>query len=322
MTWSTLHEACKHNDTDAIIQLANRNDDAFQTDDHGATPLHLLCLNDPDIVALKSLVEANHMAVSDRDMNGDTPLHLLCRNSDCTRASVEILVEANPYVLSVANKHGYLPLHVACTFPTRNHDVLAFLIYSNPYALLHHTKIGELVKKRSSLEGHHANHIIDPNAGLKTVDTIDLRMMQTEEFVRDGGYPLHIAIENGAPLDVVALLTNHVGREFLELTNKFRQTPLMVALSSKAGEDVVRHPLACFPDALHVTDSKGNLPLHVAAQHGATPAVFELLLGQWPTSAVEVNAEGLKASDLALRHGNCSENVTKMLVTLNYQESI
>ncbi|KAL7564785.1 hypothetical protein ACA910_021048 [Epithemia clementina (nom. ined.)] len=325
MTWSSLHEACKHNDTDAILKLADLNDEAFQTDDHGATPLHLLCLNAPDMLAVKVLVAANNMAVSDRDVNGDTPVHLLCRNANINKAIVELLVRVDPHSLSVANKHGYLPLHVACKYATTNRDLLSLLIKTNPYALLHHVKIGDLiVRKRSSLERNTdqiTDHIIDPSAGLKTIDTIDLRMMQNDEFVRDGGYPLHIAIAHGATLDIVQLLTSNNGREALELTNKFGQTPLLVALLNQADEDVVRYLLSLYPDALHIPDNQGNLPLHVAAKCGAETNTFEALLGQWPTSASEVNSQGLKASDLAIRHGKCSEEAKNLLAAVKLQET-
>lgn len=319
MTWSSLHEACKHNDTEAIISLANRNDEAFQTDDHGATPLHLLCLNITDKLALKVLVAANPMAVSDRDRNGDTPVHLLCRNTDINKDAVEILLEADPHALSVANKHGYLPLHVACKCATNNRDLLTLLIKTNPYAMLHHVKIGDLIiKKRLSIDTDRiTDHIIDPNAGLKTIDTIDLRMMQNQDFDRDGAYPLHIAIAHGAPFDVIEMLTSNTGREVLEFTNKFGQTPLMVALLSHADECIVRYLLSLYPDALHVPDNNGNLPIHVAAKCGAGDRTFEILLESWPTSGTEVNGEGLKASDIAIRHGNCSDEVTNLLAALN-----
>ena len=261
MVSSTLHEACSCKDSAAILRLLETNnsdnpsaanDDAYQTDDHGATPLHLLCcLNTslpPEKTALKALVAANHMAVSDKDSSDDTPLHLLCRRADCLdRETVGILVEANPQALCIVDKNGYVPLHVACECPTINREVLALLIKTNPYALLHHAKIGDCEAMEESTSDIH-NSV---NASFDAHPRPDHELFNH----RDGAYPLHIAISHGAPFNIIEMLTSN-GPEVLELSNKFGQTPLCVAVLYKAKSDIVRFLVRCYPEALRIFDKK------------------------------------------------------------------
>lgn len=321
MTWSTLHEACKHNTTADIIHLARQNDDAFQTDDHGSTPLHLLCLMLPNPVALQTLVQANPMAVSDRDIRGDTPIHLLCRHGDVTKELLQILVQADPHCLCVSNKHGYLPLHVACRCAPTNLDALAYLVKMNPYALLNHVKIGDLVRKKGSNLSVTPTHIIDHEAGLKSKDSVEFLQMRSDEFERDGGYPLHMGLAHGAPLEVVELLTDN-NEEILALANKHGQTPLHVALSKKADDDIILFLLSLYPEAVHHADRRGNLPIHLAARFGANIRVVEWMLNRWPASVAEVDGDGLLAGDLVARHGNGSNEVVKLLAVPEYEFGI
>jgi len=54
MTWTQLHDAAEHDDVKNVIALSRlHSEDAFKADDHGFTPLHIMCWGIPTQKALK-----------------------------------------------------------------------------------------------------------------------------------------------------------------------------------------------------------------------------------------------------------------------------
>ena len=313
MTWTKLHEACKHGNVEDIISLAKHSDDCFQTDDHYSTPLHVMCLVNPDSRALIALVEANPKALTDQDVHGDTPVHLLCRHRNQTKQVVEFVIKAATHALAIPNKHGYLPLHVLCTCDPCNSSVIALLVQTNPSALHRQVKMGQLVARRSHKENK-PDHRFDPSGGLTSCDSVDLRLMQHNDFERNGCYPLHMAICYGGSVQVIKVLVLGSQAETLLYRDKEGQTPLLVALNYRMDEpDIIEFLVSANAKALHIPDKKGNLPIHVAAVKGANKAIFQSLWKGWPGSVNECDASGSRASDLALSHGLCSIQVTQFL---------
>jgi ankyrin repeat protein len=323
MTWSKLHAACERQDTALVLRLSQTNsEDAVEVDDHQATPLHVFCLSPSDPLALQALLEACPHAATDQDIHGDTPLHVCCRSPSATKHMVQMLLDAAPVSASMCNREGLMPLHVACRHAPTNAEVIGLLIDVHPFALRHRIKMGSLATKgRTSplVERKKNDHpFIDPaNSGMKSKGSVDLRFRAAEAQVRDGAYPMHMAIGAGAPLHVVEMLLKQAD-DILTQPNKFGETPLMIALMRSheddvADEELVRVLISACPDAVRLCDKKGNLPIHVAVMFGATVHTIKDLLEQWPDMIHETNGVGLTASDLAVQSSSCSEQILHLL---------
>ena len=144
--------------------------------------------------------------------------------------------------------------------------------------------------------------------------------------IRDGSYPLHMAIQAGAPLNVVERILREDSDQAL-LQNKFGMTPLHVALSSPSkDEDIVilflvedkehRFTVSGIKDKQH-----GNLPLHTAAMTGCSIDVAKELLLLHPESIHEKNKQSKTPLDLAIEYSQCSDKVIRLLEISDDSES-
>lgn len=142
MTWTQLHDACEHDDVKNVIDLArNHSDDAFKADDHGYTPLHIMCWGNPNPQAVEALLQACPQAVTDQDVHGDTPLHIACCCTSTDKHLVQMLLTASPTAASIPNKEGLMAVHMACRHAPNNEGVIGLLIDVYPYALCSHIKV-------------------------------------------------------------------------------------------------------------------------------------------------------------------------------------
>lgn len=124
-----------------------------------------------------------------------------------------------------------------------------------------------------------------------------------------------MAVAAGASLAVIELLATEA-KEILYKTNKFGETPLHVALRSHASDTVIECLIRHGPNARHMRDkANANLPIHVAAASGCSIHVARMLLEKWPELIVERNGAHLKASEVALKGGNCSKEVIRLFST-------
>lgn len=92
-----------------------------------------------------------------------------------------------------------------------------------------------------------------------------------------------------------------------------RQTPLHRAAAASE-EDSVRRLLAACPRAAAARDAGGCLPLHLACQHGSSPAVVQLLLAAAPGTATAVNARRQTPLHMACGQRLISARVVHLLL--------
>ena len=139
--------------------------------------------------------------------------------------------------------------------------------------------------------------------------TVEQQFETFRQQIRDGAYPLHMALAAGAPLHIIDVLVQE-GPEVLEQTNKFGATPLHVALAHRAADAVVdcllQHDVR--HRALHM-DGDGDFPMHTAARAGCTLHVAQCLLDPCPEQVRARNGAGWTPLELAVEYGNCSEEV-------------
>lgn len=151
MTWTALHDACEHQDIEAVLQLIEANsDEAVNVDDHGETPLHIACWANPPLKVVEALIAAFPQAVTDQDAHGDTPLHVALTNPETSCEVVHALLKACPAVASIANKEGLCPLHKACRH-CPDEKVIEVLLEEYPYALRNPIKVSTYLCSGNSL---------------------------------------------------------------------------------------------------------------------------------------------------------------------------
>jgi ankyrin repeat protein len=157
------------------------------------------------------------------------------------------------------------------------------------------------------------DHIpMDPSGGMTSKTCVDLHFDAIRSQVRDGAYPLHMAIVAGAPLDVVEMLIKEASDILLE-TNKFGETPLHLALKHHVDDVIVEVMLQCGPKAVYMCDNAhGNTPVHTAAMMGCSVHVAKGLLETWQDAIHQMNLDGLTPLEVAISAGVCSEDVLRL----------
>ena len=142
MTWTELHDACEHQDVQRILQRVNlHSEEVVEVDEHGWTPLHILCWSSPSSASIEALLKACLQTSSDQDAIGNTPLHVACSRPETDKHVVQVLLDACPAAASMPNHEGLMPLHMACRHAPNNSGVIGLLIDSYPYALRARIKV-------------------------------------------------------------------------------------------------------------------------------------------------------------------------------------
>lgn len=152
----------------------------------------------------------------------------------------------------------------------------------------------------------------DHYVGPEGTNFSEVRFQNLSHQIRDGAYPLHMAVSAGAIRPAVELLIKEAN-EVLLMQNKFGETPLYVALASGAEDAVVELLIEQEPRAVHIRDKvHKNLPIHVAAMYGCGVSVAKALLEHNLSSVYEKNGDGKTASELAQECGKCSADVIRL----------
>ena len=170
--------------------------------------------------------------------------------------------------------------------------------------------MGDLVPRRQKKAGH-PDHFVAPD---NRTNFSEGRFQSASNQIRDGAYPLHMAVKSGASISVLTMMVQ-AAKEVLLKTNKFGETPLHVALRAEVHDDaVIKLLIDDAGQALHMKDFlKGNFPAHVAATHGCSVCVAKRLFHHNPLALQEKNKDGMTPLDLALVTGKCSEEVLGLL---------
>lgn len=160
-----------------------------------------------------------------------------------------------------------------------------------------------------------SDHVIVDGTRRFSGTVTDLRFEAANQQIRDGAYPLHMAIASKSSKAVVEMLMR-AAPQVLQMTNKFGETPLHVAMAVDADTEIVELLLHNREDlgALAMADKiHGNIPLHLAAIHGCRDGVAVLLLTEYPGASKVKNAEGKTPLDLAQENNRCSSDFLHLL---------
>lgn len=141
----------------------------------------------------------------------------------------------------------------------------------------------------------------DPSFGIATKSSTDFHFEETRGQVRDGAYPLHMAIVHGAPLPTIELLANEAPNVLLQ-TNKYGETPLHLALKNHSDDETIMLMIRLAPDAVSMVDKEnGNTPLQTAVMEGCSLDILHCIVDSGPRGIKSFrNKDGLTAHELAV----------------------
>ena len=125
----------------------------------------------------------------------------------------------------------------------------------------------------------------------------------------NGQLPLHVAVWNGAPAEVLKTLLDAHPEAAQEKMDNSEWLPLHVALQAKASPKVVQMLLEAHPAAASTAAVYGWLPLHVAARRGASAEIVEALLAVEPAALAALAESGDTPRMLALKYGQHASSV-------------
>jgi len=224
-------------------------------------------------------------------------INRMARLEDSLQMLLDSYIEA-PYTFS---DEGYLPIHLACIYYPTNANVVDIIIRANPSCVIEPSK--------------------SPVVRSDTDNTITSKKTKTLKYHQM--YPLHIAVINGASLEVVRLL-NFQNEKVLTMKYKEGNTPLTVAIKYNAKTEIINFMLAENEMLPTLLDKRANTPLHIACMYGRCEDVIETLMLSFPEGLHVKNFEGLTPLDLALRSSDCSDDIIDLLQEAIYgaQEKI
>lgn len=173
MTWTLLHEDCEHQEANAVVQRCQSHpEETDSVDEHGLTPLHLLCISNPSIKALSTLLKTNINVLLTKDQHGgemiqslfwyrvllhhqnqpsrsldmhntDLPIHIALRNNLVNLDAIAMMIQSCPSSLSISNKEGLMPLHICCRHSPQRLDLIEMIAKRNPKSCHAHTKVSK-----------------------------------------------------------------------------------------------------------------------------------------------------------------------------------
>lgn len=224
-----------------------------------------------------------------------------------------------------------MPIHVACRYCCDKAEIIELLINAKPSALRSRTKMGNLVQKKAKVSpalvpnesfaknNQHlvlAESVSSSGRNSQVSNTTENQFEERSRQLRDGSYPLHIAISNGATFHVIKKLAT-AAPDVLTMTDKFGRTCLHLAVANGATSNSVassepiilqdtysthlpRNTLDIL-ELLHSMDrnqickqdKSKNLPLHTAMLGGCSAECVDFLIREYPQAVDMRNIDGL-----------------------------
>jgi hypothetical protein len=127
-------------------------------------------------------------------------------------------------------------------------------------------------------------------------------------------YPLHMACQYGAPLELMELLIQINAEALFIPDSKYKRLPLHLAVMNGAATKIIRFLLKKEPKAAAVPDALGRLPIHYSAkdkEHGEDNTRY--LLRVYRNGTMQPDSNGFLPLHIACRCGMSLELI-RMLI--------
>lgn len=213
--------------------------------------------------------------VKEKDKDGMLPIHWAA-HAQCKNNVFECLLEAFPEGIKEKTKDGLYCLHMLCS------GVIS-----------------------GDTEKAIANKIKDKNEAVATL----VKAFPNPTWIKvDGKLPIHQASKNGAPEGAIAALLEGYA-EGAKIKEEGEGGDGNLALHNaaislkddkrKAKDEVFELLIDAYSEGAAVTNDKGNLPLHYAAEKQCSEVVAKALLKAFPDSAKARDERNLLALQIA-----------------------
>jgi ankyrin repeat protein len=254
-----LHLAAEQGHLEIVQILLAQNADANAADDRGWTPLDLACCNEHWEVA-QLLIEQGGASVNVQRYDGGTPLHIVCSKGGRRPVDVAQLMLDRGADASIKDVYGDTPLSDACDnndYNDASPEMLRLLVRAYPPAVC-------------TLPLEQLQRLVEhfPGALRVTTEAGDMPLHEACRYASDWEEEILFMVEHDSTL---ARETNRTGRLALHEAC-IGEAPLGAPLS------VIECLVQACPEALSTQDSRGCLPLHLAAMNHVAVDVMEFLL--------------------------------------------
>ena len=229
------------------------------------------------------------------DRSGNAPLHTAAR--DGNKELVERILEQNAELINVAGENGYLPIQFAvmgnqpAVIKVLSHYCVAHDITDqNGYTLLHLAAKCNCAQAAKQLlcDGHRPDakdhygycpiHVAAYHGSNTVIEVLLHHDMGMLSLQRDNGYTvLHCAAQGGQVETVELICSNYPGAIDINAVTNLGETPLRVAVTSKAGNAEVIKALCKFGADVAKSDGFKDTALHFAVLKDDEETARELL---------------------------------------------
>ena len=256
--------------------------------------------------ALLHLIEIkSETCLQESPATGNLLLHELCAATSAVPMSIyHLVITAHKEVLLTPNQNGQLPLFIACgnRGPTAQvNQLVQTLIENEPKACK--IAVG-LPEANDYLPLHQL--LCNSRNGLN-VDLLGSLLLENypeaAKEQRQGEYPLQLGLRYNAPdqfMIMVLDLCRAAAREPLQQ----HCTMVHWACQRAKVEELTLKLIKVYPEACQMTDSRGNLPLHVAVELGdkSSLRVIETLIHTFRGGLLKIDSDGNTPLHSACEH--------------------
>ena len=295
-----LHHACLNGSIETVKYLHGLFPELAMVRnlhrDDGNLPLHYACMSrDPDV--LKFIYEQFPEAIELTGQGGLPIHHALHHPRENTTKIIQFLLSHDPDCLSRPTSNGSFPLHVACeSYSDRAAGVIEFIFGLYPDGVLLRNQEGKLpadvLREQSYKENDQRHH--DKIRFLSKQQSYVAKIKSSDQAITTpdecGRLLLHHALSDDSPMATIELLYKQ-NPNAIHVADNDGILPLQIACAD-CRVDVVKFLLELTEDSVNIVDEEGDFLLHYACRRGNVELIKYLLDNGHKCTVSEKNNDG------------------------------